>query len=237
MGVLPALLVVFLFSGVAFAAIPVDPPFTQTSGFWCCLLPAALFFSLYVVLWFHGTYNKFVALRNSVDKEWSQVEVELQRKFDLIPNLVASVGGYAKHERGTFAQVTEARSAWGKARTVEEKISASNMLAGALKTLFAVSENYPRLKADENFRSLQAEFSNIENRIASERAECTEAVYAYNTAIQSLPGNFLAFIFCFKPRKFFQATQPERQKVELSVESEGRVEQPAEKEKKKKVNK
>ena len=139
-------------------------------------------------------YNNLVQLRNRVDNAWSQIDVQLQRRLDLIPNLVETVKGYASHERGTFEAVTQARNAVMAAPTPEAKMEADNVLTGTLKSLFAVAEAYPDLKANTNFQQLQAELTNTEDKISYMRQSYNDTVLNYNNAIQTFPGNILSLI-------------------------------------------
>jgi LemA protein len=148
-------------------------------------------------------YNRFVRLRNRVDNAWAQIEVQLKRRWDLIPNLVETVKGYAAHERETFQSVTEARSAAQRAQTPAESAQAEGILSQALGRLFAVAEQYPELQADENFRQLQTEIAETENRIAVSRQVYNDTVLTFNNAIQTVPGVFLAGPFGFATRDFF----------------------------------
>ena len=148
-------------------------------------------------------YNRLVQQRNRVDNAWAQVEVQLKRRWDLIPNLVESVKGYAAHERGTFEAVTEARAAAQNARTPADTAAAEGILGAALGRLFAVAEAYPELQADENFRQLQTELAETENRIAVSRQVYNDTVLTFNNAIQTVPGVFLAGPFGFAKREFF----------------------------------
>lgn len=150
-------------------------------------------------------YNNLVQLRNRVDNAWSQIDVQLQRRLDLIPNLVETVKGYASHERGTFEAVTQARNAVMTAPTPEAKMEADNVLTGTLKSLFAVAEAYPDLKANTNFQQLQAELTNTEDKISYMRQSYNDTVLNYNNAIQTFPGNILAGIFNFTKRDSFDA--------------------------------
>lgn len=150
-------------------------------------------------------YNNLVQLRNRVDNAWSQIDVQLQRRLDLIPNLVETVKGYASHERGTFEAVTQARNAVIAAPTPEAKMEADNMLTGTLKSLFAVAEAYPDLKANTNFQQLQAELTNTEDKISYMRQSYNDTVLTYNNAIQTFPGNILAGMFGFTKRDGFDA--------------------------------
>ncbi|HEC99211.1 MAG TPA: LemA family protein [Proteobacteria bacterium] len=152
-----------------------------------------------------GTYNQLVALDEGVKAAWAQVENQLQRRYDLIPNYVNVVKGYAAHEKEVLVTVTEARARVGQARTVEEKIEANNSLSSALSRLLVVVERYPDLKANQNFMRLQDELAGTENRIATERRRYNEAVQSYNTRIRSFPENILAGLFGFTRAGFFQA--------------------------------
>ena len=161
-------------------------------------------------------YNSFVTLRNRIDNSWSQIDVQLKKRYDLVPNLVETVKGYVKHERGTFAEITKARTAWSKAQTVPEKAKASNMLTGALKSLFAVSENYPTLKANENFLMLQEELSGIENKIAYARQFYNDTVLEYSNKTQHFPGNLFAGAFGFKQKDYFEIKEEAKTPVKVS---------------------
>ncbi|MEW5948216.1 MAG: LemA family protein [Thermodesulfobacteriota bacterium] len=152
-----------------------------------------------------GTYNQLVALDEGVKAAWAQVENQLQRRYDLIPNYVNVVKGYAAHEKEVLVTVTEARARVGQARTIEEKIEANNSLSSALSRLLVVVERYPDLKANQNFMRLQDELAGTENRIATERRRYNEAVQSYNTRIRSFPDNILAGMFGFSRAGFFQA--------------------------------
>ena len=151
-----------------------------------------------------GIYNALVRLRNQVDNAWSQIDVQLRRRYDLIPNLVETVKGYAKHESETFQQVTEARNMAVNAQSVAEQGQAENMLTGALKSLFAVAEAYPDLKANQNFMQLQEELSGTESKIAYARQFYNDSVMSHNTAIQKFPANLIAGMFGFSDRDYFE---------------------------------
>ncbi|MBM4271941.1 MAG: LemA family protein [Deltaproteobacteria bacterium] len=154
---------------------------------------------------FKGTYNTFVSLDEGVKSAWAQVENQLQRRYDLIPNLVETVKGYTKQERDVLVEVTNARARVGGAVSVPDKISANNELSGALSRLLVVVERYPDLKSNQNFLRLQDELAGTENRIAVERRRYNESVQAYNIAIRSFPANLLAGIFNFQSATFFEA--------------------------------
>lgn len=157
-----------------------------------------------VVLWVIWAYNRFVTLTNRVKEAWSDIDVQLKRRYDLIPNLVETVKGYAAHEAGTLQKVTEMRTRAMNAQSPTEKAEAENMLTGALKTLFAVAENYPNLKANENFVELQRELSDTENKIQAARRFYNGVVMELNSALQSFPSNLIGSAFGFQPRDFFQ---------------------------------
>ena len=152
-------------------------------------------------------YNRLVQQRNRVDNAWAQVEVQLKRRWDLIPNLVESVKGYAEHERGTFEAVTQARAAAQNAKTPAETASAEGILGAALGRLFAVAEAYPELQADENFRQLQTELAETENRVAVSRQVYNDSVLTYNNTVQTFPGAVLAGPFGFSIREFFEVEE------------------------------
>lgn len=158
-------------------------------------------------------YNRLVTLRNRVDNAWHQIDVQLERRADLIPNLVETVKGYPAHERTVFEQVTQARSQWSTAQTVKDKANADNMIAGALKSLFAVAENYPELKANQNFLMLQEELSGIENKVAYSRQFYNDSVMIFNQSQQTFPSNIIAGLFSFKPRDYFSVEEPEKRTV------------------------
>lgn len=157
-----------------------------------------------VVVVFIGIYNSLVTLRNRCDNAWSQVDVQLRRRYDLIPNLVETVKGYAKHEREVFEKVTQARAAAAGAQGVREQAQADNMLTGALKTLFAVAENYPELKANQNFLMLQEELAGTESKVAYARQFYNDTVMKFNMKQQVFPSNIVAGMFGFKPKEYFQ---------------------------------
>jgi len=154
---------------------------------------------------FKGTYNQFVTLEESVKSSWAQVENQLQRRYDLIPNLVETVKGFAKQEKDVLVEVTNARARVGGATTVPDKISANNELSGALSRLLVVVERYPDLKSNQNFLKLQDELAGTENRIAVERRRYNETVQTYNVAIRSFPANLLAGMYGFEKTAFFEA--------------------------------
>ena len=148
-------------------------------------------------------YNRLVRLRNRVDNSWAQIEVQLKRRWDLIPNLIETVKGYAAHERETFQAVTEARTRAQQAKTPADTAEAEGILGQALGRLLAVAEAYPELQADENFRQLQTELAETENRIAVSRQVYNDSVLTFNNAVQTFPGAVLAGPFGFSVREFF----------------------------------
>ncbi|MBA4424253.1 MAG: LemA family protein [Syntrophus sp. (in: bacteria)] len=154
---------------------------------------------------FKGTYNQFVTLDETVKSSWAQVENQLQRRYDLIPNLVETVKGYAKQEKDVLVEVTNARARVGGATTVPDKIGANNELSGALSRLLVVVERYPDLKSNQNFLRLQDELAGTENRVSVERRRYNEAVQVYNVAIRSFPANLLAGMYGFEKAVFFEA--------------------------------
>jgi len=166
---------------------------------------------LYVIV----TYNGLVRLRNRIQNAWAQIDVQLRRRYDLIPNLVETVKGYATHEKGTFEAVTQARANAINAQGPAAQAQAENMISGALKSLFAVSEAYPDLKANQNFLSLQEELSGTEGRISYARQYYNDAVLRMNTKIQSFPSNILAGMFGFKEHEYFEADDTSRGPVSV----------------------
>jgi LemA protein len=166
---------------------------------------------LYVIV----TYNGLVRLRNRIQNAWAQIDVQLRRRYDLIPNLVETVKGYAAHEKSTFEAVTQARANAINAQGPADQARAENMISGALKSLFAVSEAYPDLKANQNFLSLQEELSGTEGRISYARQYYNDAVLRLNTKIQSFPSNILAGMFGFKEHEYFEADDTSRGPVSV----------------------
>jgi LemA protein len=156
-----------------------------------------------VPLWVVAVYNRLIMLRNLVGSVWAQTDVQLRRRYDLIPNLVETVKGYATHERETFDKVMQARSTAMNVETPEAKAGAENILSGSLKSLFAVAEAYPELKANQNFLALQQELTNTEGFIAECRSHFNNTVLAYNNALQAFPSNLVASLFRFQPHEYF----------------------------------
>jgi LemA protein len=168
-----------------------------------------------VVLWAAFAYNSFVRLINRTKEAWSDIDVQLKRRYDLIPNLINTVKGYATHEQGTFEKITEARSMAMQAPNLEEKGKAENMLSGALKSLFAVAESYPDLKANQNFLELQKELSDTENKIQAARRFYNSTVMVLNTKTESVPSNLIAKIFNFEKAAFFEIEETQRENIEV----------------------
>lgn len=164
-----------------------------------------------------GIYNSLVTLKNKVDEGWADIDTQLKRRYDLIPNMVETVKGYAKHEKSTFEEVTKARTMAMGANTPEERANAENMLTGALKSLFAVAENYPELKANQNFLELQNTLKEIEEHLQLSRRYYNSTVRDFNTKIEVFPNNLLAGMFGFTKRQYFEIDRPEeRENVKVS---------------------
>ena len=178
------------------------------------LIGAVVLLALYLV----GTYNGLVVLKTRIQEALSGIDVQLKRRADLIPNLVETVKGYAKHEKQVFENVTKARSALMKAETPKEKADADNMLTGALKSLFAVAEAYPQLQASENFRELQRQLEDTEDKIAYSRQFYNSNVLEYNTKIKVFPSNLIANFFGFKEVEFFETSEEERKNVKVKFD-------------------
>ena len=163
-------------------------------------------------------YNSLIKARNRKDEAWSDIEVQLKRRYDLIPNLIKTVQGYAKHEKSVFEKVTKARTDALNAQSMEEHKVSENMLTDALKSVFAVAENYPDLKANENFLELQRELSDTENKIQAARRFFNSTVQDFNTKQQIFPQNMIASMFRFTPSEFFDIDEDERESVEKPVD-------------------
>jgi LemA protein len=171
------------------------------------LIAIVVLIALYVI----GAYNKFIRLRTRAEEAWSDIDVQLKRRYDLIPNLIETVKGYVTHERETLEAVTNARTQAMGAQSPHEQAEAENMLTGALKSLFAVSENYPDLKANENFMELQRELTDTENKIQAARRFYNTNVRDLNIATQSFPTNIVANMFKFNEREFFELDEDEQE--------------------------
>lgn len=171
-----------------------------------------------IVLYVWFTYNSLVVLRERIKEALSSIDVQLKRRYDLIPNLVETVKGYAKHEKGVFEEVTKARTSLMSATTPGEKAKANNMLSDTLKSLFAVAENYPNLKASENFLQLQEELSDTENKISYSRQFYNSNVLEYNSRIKIFPAVLIANQFKFTSEEFFETEESEKKPVKVSFE-------------------
>ena len=165
--------------------------------------------------WVFGTYNGLIQLRNKVKDQWAQIDVVLKRRFDLIPNLVETVKGYAKHEKETLDSVIKARNTYVSATTPEDQMKADGELTQAISKLFALSESYPDLKANENFQQLQKELTETEDKIQYARQFYNDVVMKYNNKVEMIPSNIIANIFGFKKETFFEASEDERKNVEV----------------------
>jgi LemA protein len=165
------------------------------------------------------TYNGLVSMRNRIENAWAQIDVQLKRRYDLIPNLVETVKGYASHERETLEEVVQARNMAMAAQGPHDQAAAENMITGALKSVFALSEAYPDLKANQNFLNLQEELTGTEGRIAYARQFYNDTVYSYNTKIQSVPSNVIAKQFHFAEREYFEVDDASRGNVEVDFDT------------------
>jgi len=180
-------------------------------------MPGIAFILIAVLLVFYlvGMYNSFIILRTRIKEALSGIDVQLKRRADLIPNLVETVKGYAKHEKEIFENVTKARASMMQADTLSEKAEANNMMSGALKSLFAVAEAYPDLKANTNFQDLQRQLEDTEDKVSFSRQFYNSNVLEFNTKIQTVPSNFIAGMFTFKEEEFFAATEEEKKKIDV----------------------
>ena len=160
-------------------------------------------------------YNSLIRLRNTANTSWAQIDVQLKRRADLIPNLINTVKGYVKHEKKTLEEITKARTDIMKGKDVNKKLAASNQLSAALKTLFAVSENYPDLKANQNFMMLQEELSGTESKIAYARQAYNDSILSLQNKLQTFPSNVIANIFGFKEKEYFKITEVDRRNVKV----------------------
>ena len=171
-----------------------------------------ILFVVLIVLWVIGVYNSLVKARQKVKNSWSQIEVQLQRRFDLIPNLVETVKGYMGHEASVLEKVTELRTSWANASHVSDKVKLDNELSGILKTIMAVSESYPDLKANQNFADLQNSLKETENKISFSRQFYNDSVTLYNTKLEVFPSNIVGNIFGFQPEALFNVENEEARK-------------------------
>ena len=175
----------------------------------------ALVIIIALVVFVISLYNGLVQLRNKVQNAWSQIDVQLQRRFDLIPNFVETVKGYMSHEKETLEKITELRTSWANASSVNDKIEIDNQISSALKTIMAVSENYPDLKANQNFMQLSQELTNTENKISFSRQFYNDTVTIYNTILQAFPSNIIAGMFNFTRSELFKTDEASRQNVKV----------------------
>jgi LemA protein len=171
-----------------------------------------------LVVYLIAQYNGFVVLKTRIQEALSGIDVQLKRRADLIPNVVETVKGYAKHEKGVFTEVTKARSALMGAKSLSEKAEADNMLSGALKSLFAVAEAYPDLKANTNFQDLQRQLEDTEDKVAYSRQFYNSNVLDFNTKVQMFPSNLIANVFAFKPFEFFEAEEEAKKSVKVKFD-------------------
>jgi LemA protein len=169
-----------------------------------------------ILLWFFSYYNRVIRYENRIDNAWAQIDVQLKRRADLIPNLMETVKGYMNHERGTLEAVTKARSAIMTAKTPQESMDANNILTGALKTLFAVAESYPDLKANQNFLQLQDELTHTEDKISYSRQHFNDSVMQFNNLIETFPGNIFANMMGKKERQMLQIPEASREVPKVS---------------------
>ncbi|MDY6787066.1 MAG: LemA family protein [candidate division WOR-3 bacterium] len=173
--------------------------------------------AIIVVIWFIATYNGLIRVKNIVNNAWSQIDVQLKRRYDLIPNLVETVKDYMEYEQETLTAVTKARNMAMNAGGVKEQAQAENMLTGALKSLFAVVENYPDLKANENVMQLQEELTSTENKISYARQFYNDSVMRFNTMTEVFPTNIIAGMFNFTKREFFEIPEEEREAPKVNL--------------------
>jgi len=169
-----------------------------------------------LAFWLLATYNGLVTLRNRVREAWSQIDVQLKRRSSLIPNLVEAVKGYVKHEKGVLEEVTKARTSLMDAKNPHDAAAADNMLTGALKSLFAVAENYPQLRASENFKALQDELSDTETKVAASRQFYNTNVLDLNNSLETVPSAWIGQMFSFKKEEFFKASEEEKADIKVN---------------------
>ena len=169
-----------------------------------------------LIIWFVATYNSLINLRNRVKDQWSQIDVQLKRRADLIPNLVETVKGYAKHEKTTLDEVIDARNSFNSASSKEEEIKASGELTGMLNRLFALAESYPDLKANQNFMSLQNDLRDTEDKISTMRQFYNDTVLTYNNKVETIPSNIVAKLANFKVESFFEMNDQEKEVPKVS---------------------
>ncbi len=168
-----------------------------------------------IIIYFVSIFNGLVRLKNNIKKSWSNINVLLKQRSDELPKLINSVKGYMKHEKGVLTKLTKARTSFLSAKTMSQKAAADNMISGALKTLFAVSENYPNLKANENFMQLQNRISGLENELADRREFYNDSVNTYNIRIESFPDMFVAGMMKLQQKEMFKVTEKDKKDVEV----------------------
>jgi len=183
------------------------------AGLWALIIIPSV-----IALWLIFSFNRLVSLRNRAENAWSQIDIQLKRRFDLIPNLIETVKGYMKHEKDTLKEVTAARTEFLKAQGPVGKAKADNMLTDALKTIFAVAESYPKLEANTNFMQLQEELTGTENKIAYSRQYYNDTILDFNNSIKTFPGNAFANIYHVKQRPFLEITESERKVPKVKFE-------------------
>lgn len=187
-------------------------------GMTIVIIAVVAFVVLGLIGMFASMYNGLVRLKNNIKKSWANIDVLLKQRSDELPKLINSVKGYMKHEKETLKQLTEARTAFLNATSVGEKAAADNMISGALKSIFAVAENYPNLKANENFMQLQGRISGLENELSDRREFYNESVNKYNIKIQSLPDVFVANMLGYKQEEMFKVSEEDKKDVEVNFE-------------------
>jgi LemA protein len=170
-----------------------------------------------VLFWIIGAFNSLIRLKSRIENAWAQIDVQLKRRYDLIPNLIESVKGYMKHERTVITEVTKAREAMMSARTVSKKAEAENQMVGALKSVFAIAENYPNLKANENFKMLQEELAGTESKIAYARQFYNDSVMSFNIKIETFPTRIIAGMLGFREKKEFFKTESGEERKAVKV--------------------
>ncbi|MEK6947969.1 MAG: LemA family protein [Nanoarchaeota archaeon] len=181
-----------------------------SAGLWALIIIPVL-----IVFWLIFSFNRLVSLRNRAENAWSQIDIQLKRRFDLIPNLIETVKGYMKHEKDTLKEVTAARTQFLNAQGPVGKAKADNMLTDALKTIFSVAESYPKLEANTNFIQLQEELTGTENKIAYSRQYYNDTVESFNTKLQTFPTNLIGKMLGFIKKEFFETAESERAPVKV----------------------
>jgi len=189
----------------------------MATGMEIVLLAAAAFLILGLLLFFFALYNGLIALKNDMIKAWANIDVLLKQRNDELPKLIDTCQAYMKYEKGVLTQITELRTAMMKAGTVQEKARANDALSGALKSLFAVAENYPVLKASENFQQLQSRISGLENSLADRRELYNDSVNLYNIRIASLPDMFVANMLSYRPEQMFKVPAEQKEDVKINI--------------------